>query len=58
MNIDMKQNDNQVQQNDNRALTDDELCHVQGGADLFDFLKSLLNTVNHALYMGNGRPQA
>jgi hypothetical protein len=58
MNIDMQQNDSRVQQNEIRELGDDELCLVQGGAGLLDFAKFLLNTLNNALHMGNGRPQA
>jgi hypothetical protein len=55
MNFDM-QNDDRVQQNDIRSLDDDELCHVQGGANLLDFAKFLLNAVNTVLH-ANGRPQ-
>ena len=56
MNIDM-QNDNRVQQNDNGALNDDELCGVQGGANLLDFAKIVLTTISTVLRMASGRPQ-
>jgi hypothetical protein len=58
MNIDMQQNDDRVQQSDIRALDDDELGLVQGGANLLDFAKSLFETFAHALHIGDGRPQA
>ena len=58
MNIDMQQNDNRVRQNDNRALDDAELCLVQGGANVVDVAKLLVKTLNDALRMGSGRPQA
>jgi len=58
VNIDMQQNDDQVQEHEIRALDDDELCLVQGGADLFgDFAKFLLKTLGDAFRTGNGRPQ-
>jgi hypothetical protein len=58
MNIDVQQNDDRVQQSQIRALDDDELCLVQGGAGPLDFAKSLFETFIHALQIGNGRPQA
>ena len=57
MNIDVQHNDNRVQLNDNRGLNDDELCLVQGGANLFDFAKILFKAVNDALRIGNSRPR-
>ena len=56
MNIDL-QNDNQVQQNANRALNDDELCGVQGGASMLDIAKLVLTTISTVLRMASGRPQ-
>ena len=58
MNIDMQNGNSGTQQNEIRALDDDELCHVTGGSGpLEDFVKFLVNTVGSALHMGNGRPQ-
>ena len=56
MNIDV-QNDNRVQQNDNRALNDDELGGVQGGASLIDVARLVLTTISTVLRMASGRPQ-
>ena len=56
MNFDMQKNDKRVQ-DDIRSLDDDELCHVQGGVNLFDIGKALINTLNTILHIANGRPQ-
>jgi hypothetical protein len=58
MNINVQQNDTQVQQNGIQALDDDELCLVQGGANLLDLAKSVFETFVHAFHIGDGRPQA
>jgi hypothetical protein len=59
MNFDMQQNDTSVQE-DIRSLDDDELCHVQGGLNMFDIAKVLmgaLGTLGNFLNMASGRPQ-
>jgi hypothetical protein len=56
MNIDVQQNDYRVQ-NDNRALNDDELCSVQGGANFLDVARLVLTTISTVLRMASGRPQ-
>jgi hypothetical protein len=56
MNIDVQQNDYRVQ-NDNRALNDDELCDVQGGANFLDVARLVLTTIGTVLRMASGRPQ-
>ena len=55
MNTDMQ--NERVQQNDNRALNDDELCGVQGGVSLLDVAKVVLTTISTVLRMASGRPQ-
>jgi hypothetical protein len=56
MNIDVQQNDYRVQ-NDNRALNDDELGGVQGGANFLDVARLVLTTISTVLRMASGRPQ-
>ena len=56
MNIDAQQNDYRVQ-NDNRALNDDELGGVQGGASMLDVARLVLTTISTVLRMASGRPQ-
>jgi hypothetical protein len=57
MNFDTQQNDTRAQHDDIRILDDDELCHVQGGVNLFDLGKALINGLYNVLHMANGRPQ-